>query len=231
MKKINILLFLIINMGTNIINSMDSTDDYNCAKCSDQEYSRLRSAFSSVSEEVQINTLKGLIENQDTKDPKNFAQIKALMCSLREEMTTLEKVSKGEVDYEYKTAYELLKLAIAKDKKNVIKLLYNYVPFDEIHLFRPYKFYYGDKKMSDIELLADAAENHQDPIGMAKFLQSFRHPHRVPFEGKVPKKCETSSNNPQLIAFCKYIRESIANHDGNMQKIFNAELEKESQKK
>lgn len=241
MKPINWVLKFLAIFGS--LSTMASTENFDCTRCKTQDHEYLKSKLFIFSREEQLKHLHTILTTENTQDPLIFAKIRTLMCSISNfhNNNRIKSFSRFADFYQndYKEAYDILKIAIKQDKKNIVKLLYNYVPFTKINLVKQCKYTYSATKCSileefptDFEILAQAAKEHADPIGMAQVLQNVRDPRDVPFNGKIPVECKkTPQDNPKFNNFCKYIEDAIANHQTILQNKFQQALEEEARKK
>lgn len=208
-------------------------------------------AMNFLNREAKLEYLHKLVKTENVEDPLIFAQIETLSdhLGLTDQFPNIVRNYNfwGEqvFNVDYKKAHAILKTAIEKNQPKVVTLLYRRLPGKTItlveqchNLMRQNQYAYPQNCKTiqtlptDFEILANVAKDHADPLGMAQFLQSFRDPKEVPFEGKVPTECtKATPNNPKFNNFCKYLEDAIANHSARLHKQFEEALEKEARQK
>lgn len=195
-----------------------------------EEKRKLKDTFKNFSDEELFEHLKMLISTKDTNDPEEFKKIEELFHSLDTDylykILTFQSIKGGLVREDSSRAYELLKMSIENNAKNVVKLLYTHFEPCEINKIEYTKFFHDLRPKetkylpSDLEILASCAETHQDPVGMAKVLLSYKELKNI----KLPMKCFSTSNSQQFNEFSQYLKEYIKPE--NRSKQLENQLEK-----
>jgi len=224
MKKISAMLFIII-LSTHFSESIDSK------------------VFESTKEE-KVSCLKVLMLNEDIDASTVSQEIEKVLDDLIRYGHDEHWVTPGVFDkirtvspligiekrtVSYSSLYDVLKYAIEKDKKSVVKMIHDKVKgkgilFSSIfitktsYVTRGYQppragnYFLPTKERqypSEFDILANVVDKHEDPIGMAELLQSYQKDDKDFFEGNLPKKCRSWPRNIELTDICNCIAERI----------------------
>lgn len=228
-------------------------NSYEAYKTSERK--KFKEEYGEVPFEVAYQALKEAITSGKTTNPDVFNKIKRIFFGLEIDQSTKKEhcvlnplsrmirkanwwdkeVLKSSEStlcwnnvrvHQHDYAYDLLKLAIEADAKNVVKFINDCVPFENINrvFFHKGTFLkydcYGDNHAnsfpSDLQILSECAHRHNDPKGMAQLLFSLRYAKNQSYP--VKEEIQQSCNDARYSKYCAFLTTAFTSYQENMRK-------------